>query len=67
MFSSGAFLAELEVVFDRSADLHLDLLVHFLPESVLVTHHDEKAHSEQPGQSKNEEHQTDHSLVSRRS
>ena len=46
-----------------SAHLHLYLLVHLLAQLVLVTHHDEKTHSEQSCQSQHKKHHAYHDLV----
>lgn len=66
-FGTGALLAELEVMLDSSTDLHLDLLVHFLSQFVLVANHDEESNSEQTCQDKNEEGNADNKLVCGRS
>lgn len=46
-FGTGALLAELEVMLYSGSDLHLDLLMHFLSEFVLVANHDEESDTKQ--------------------
>jgi hypothetical protein len=50
-------------MFHCRAYLHLDFLVHLLPQFVLITHHDEETHSKKSGQGQYEKNNANYDLV----
>ncbi len=64
MFSGPrAFFTKLEIMFDGCTNLHFDLLMHFLPQPILIAHDNEESNPKQPSQYQHKEHDTYDYLV----